>query len=145
VTFFVEHVIVYNVKRGTPRTRLDVPLEGIALNAVVETVVWVVWLLLWDLYPFALFGVGVPAFAILWLNVTLVLEHALTDNIFHGRPLGQHLWNPKVLGFSLVEANGANVALGLVALGPLGALLGLAVFAGSSYVEHRMALALART
>jgi hypothetical protein len=135
VTFFVEHLIAYNVKRGVGLLRLDVPAGRIAVNAVIETVVWVAWLALWMLG-----GVWrVVATAVLF--VALVVEHSMTDNIFRGRPLFENLLNRHTFGFSAVETIGATGWIVLVDAG-LG-LVGVGVLAVASLIEHRMALLVA--
>ena len=114
IGFFVEHVIADNVKTGGRLFgRVGVPFGKIAVNAVVETVVWVVWLLLWPHYQLTIFGVGIPLVAIVWLQVTLIVEHNLTDNIFHGRPIFSNLLNVHVVGFTTLENVGASGWRGL--------------------------------
>ena len=135
VTFFVEHLIAYNVKRGAGLLRLDVPAGRIFVNAVIETVVWVVWLALWML------GGGWRFVATAVLFVTLVVEHSITDNIFRGRPLFENLLNRNTFGFSAVETIGATGWIVLVDA-ELG-LVGVGVLAVASLIEHRMALLVA--
>jgi hypothetical protein len=135
VTFFVEHLIAYNVKRGVGLLRLDVPAGRIAVNAVIETVVWVVWLALWML------GGGWRFVATAVLFVTLVIEHSITDNIFRSQPLFNNLLNRNTFGFSAVETIGATGWIVLVDAG-LG-LVGVGVLAVASLIEHRMALLVA--
>ena len=135
VTFFVEHLIAYNVKRGAGLLRLDVPAGRIFVNAVIETVVWVVWLALWML------GGGWRFVATAVLFVPLVIEHSITDNIFRGRPLFENLLNRHTVGFSAVETIGATGWIVLVDAG-LG-LVGVGVLAVASLIEHRMALLVA--
>jgi hypothetical protein len=135
VTFFVEHLIAYNVKRGVGLLRLDVPAGRIAVNAVIETVVWVDWLALWML------GGGWRFVATAVLFVTLVIEHSITDNIFRGRPLFENLLNRHTFWFSAVETIGATGWIVLVDAG-LG-LVGVGVLAVASLIEHRMALLVA--
>jgi len=159
VAFFVEHVLAANVKRGAPLLRFGVwwvrsadplrparttlPFGRIAINAALETVLWVVWLALWSLYPISIAGVGIPLYAIAWLQLALIVEHSLTDNIFHGRPLFENLLNQKVIGFSTVENVGATGWLGFIGAGlPLVAVLWLVVW---QHVEHQQAISLART
>jgi hypothetical protein len=135
VTFFVEHLIAYNVKRDVGLLRLDVPAGRIAVNAVIETVVWVAWLAIWTL------GGGWRVVATVVLFVALVIEHSITDNIFRGRPLFENLLNRNTLGFSAVETVGGTGWLALVDAG-LGAV-GVGVLAVASLIEHRMALSVA--
>ncbi len=135
VTFFVEHLIAYNIKRGVGLLRLDVPAGRIAVNAVIETVVWVAWLALWMLG-----GVWrVVATAVLF--VALVVEHSVTDNIFRSRPLFENLLNRHTFDFSAVETIGATGWIVLVDT-ELG-VLGVGVLAVASLIEHRMALSVA--
>ncbi len=135
VAFFIEHLIAFNVKRGVGLLRLDVPAGRIAVNAVIETVVWVAWLALWML------GGVWRVVATVVLFVTLVIEHSITDNIFRGRPLFDNLLNRNTLGFSAVETIGATGWIVLVDAGQ--GLVGVAVLAIASLIEHRMALSVA--
>jgi len=149
IGLFVEHVIATAVKNGDPLINLrrfdylrTLPLGRLAVNAVLETGIWVVWLLLWPIYPFALFGVGIPLYASLFLFPALVVEHSLTDNIFHNRPLFANLLNPRVLRFSLSEFVGATAWLGLIGAGqPLAGVLVLVIF---QFLEHLDAIAVGR-
>src|SRR5262245_706178 len=96
VGFFVEHVLAFNVKRKLPLTNLQgVPYGPLAINALLETAVWVIWLLLWPHYQFSVAGIGIPAFAIVFLEFALIIEHNLTDNIMHGRPVESDLLNAR--------------------------------------------------
>ncbi len=142
VGFFVEHVIAYNTKREAPLLSLDTTFRGkLFVNAVVETVIWVVWLALWPIYTGSLFGVGLPLLASVFLFLALIVEHSLTDNIFHGRPLTENLFNKKVVGFSFVEFLGATAWLGLIGAGL--PFLGVVALVVAQYIEHQQALALA--
>lgn len=133
VGFFVEHVIAYNVKQGTPLLALkSVPRGKILANAVLETGVWVAWLALYAVNPIA---------ATFFLLLALVVEHSLTDNIFHGRPLFGNLLNFKTLGFSVVETVGATTWLVLIGVGA--AYWGVVALVVAQFIEHKMALALA--
>lgn len=138
VGFFLEHVVAYNVKRGTSLFSFNVPKGKILLNAVLETGVWVTWLTLWPIYSFSVLGTGVPLVASLFLYPALVVEHSLTDNIFHNRPLTSNLVNNKVLRFSFVEWLGATLWLGLVGAGL--PLLGIVALVAAQQVEHEMAI-----
>lgn len=142
VGLFVEHVIAYNIKRRAPLLSLDTAFKGrILVNALVETAIWVVWLALWPIYTGSVFGVGLPIVASLFLYPALVVEHSITDNIFHGRPIFSKLRNPKVLGFSFIEWAGATAWLGLVGAGL--PFLGVIALVVAQYLEHKQALALA--
>lgn len=143
IGLFLEHIVATNVKNGVSLVNLSgVPLGRIAVNAVLETVIWVVWLVLWQFYPFAILGVGIPIYAIAFLEIGLIVEHSLTDNIFHGRPLFQNLLNRRVIGFSTVENLGASIWLGLIGAGlaPLG-VVALVLF---QFIEHKMAIAVGK-
>lgn len=141
IGFFVEHVIADNVKNHDSLFNLrGIPYGRIAVNALLETGLWLVWLFLWPFYQFDIFGVGIPAFAIVWLQITLHIEHNLTDNIFHGRPLFADLFNSRVLGFTTLENIGASGWLGLIGAGqPIFAIMWLIVF---QQAEHMRAIVL---
>lgn len=143
IGFFIEHVIAVNAKNDQPAFQLGPkPYGPIAVNALLETVIWIVWLALWPLYPFSLFGIGIPLWAILWLQVALTVEHNVTDNIFHGRPVLSGLLNKRVYGFTLLENAGATAWLGLIGAGvPVAGVIALVIF---QYLEHRQALLLGR-
>lgn len=133
VGFFVEHVIAYNVKRNQPLLSFKgLPSGKILVNAVLETGVWVAWLALWPVNPVVASG---------FLVLALVVEHSLTDNIFHGRPLTTNLFNTRTIDFSLVEWAGATSWLALVDLGA--AYWGVVALVVAQFVEHKLALALA--
>jgi len=143
VGFFLEHVIAYNVKRRTGLFRLDVPKGLILVNAVFETFfVWALWLLLWEKYPISIHGYGIPLFAILYVYPALVIEHSMTDAIFKKKPILKNLWNPKTIGFSLIEGSGCNGWLLLVGAGQ--PVLGAVVLVVFQYLEHHMAIELGR-
>jgi len=130
VGFFVEHVIAQKVKGGPVTGRIA---GRIGVNAVVETVVWVVWLLLWPISRIA---------ATAWLYATLVVEHSLTDNIFHVRPLFSQLLNRHVLGFTALETIGSTAWLAFADAGR--AAIGIAFLVVFQYAEHARAIALGR-
>jgi len=143
VGFFIEHIVATNVKNGAPLLNLKaVPLGRLAVNAVLEMVIWVVWLLLWPYYQFSIAGVGIPAIAIAFLELGLIVEHSLTDNIFHGRPLFTNLFSRKVIGFSTLENVAATGWLGLLGAGlPALAVTWLVIF---QYLEHARAIAVGK-
>lgn len=130
VGFFVEHVIAQRVKGGPVTGKIA---GQIAVNAILETVVWVVWLVLW---PISRIG------ATAWLYATLVVEHSLTDNIFHGRPLFSRLLNRNVFGFTALETIGSTAWLALVDAGQVP--VGIAILVVFQYAEHARAIALGR-
>lgn len=133
VGFFVEHVIAYNVKRNQSLFSFKgLPSGKILVNAVLETGVWVAWLAAYAVNPFAATG---------FLLLALVVEHSLTDNIFHGRPLFENLLNSKTLGFSAVETAGATAWLVLIGVGA--AYWGVVALVVAQFIEHKLALALA--
>jgi len=135
VGFFIEHVIAYNVKRRQSLFSLQaLPAHKVFYNALLETfVVWVVWLVLWDIHP---------ALAIVYVYPTLIIEHSFTDNIFHNRPLFSNLFNRKVWGFSFLEGTGCNGWLALVTYGQ--PVVGAVVLVVFQFLEHRMAIKLGR-
>lgn len=139
VGFTIEHLITFNVIHN--RSLLDfsgLPVAQKAVVSLIETAIWVVWLVIARLDVFNGFD---PVIAAAVLTGLLVIEHTLSDNVFTRKKLFERLAYSRTVGFSIVEGAGAAIWLALVDIDL--ALLGLAVLAAASFIEHNMAVSLA--
>ena len=139
VGFTIEHLITFNVIHN--RSLLDfsgLPVAQKAVVSLIETAIWVVWLVIARLDVFNGFD---PVVAAAVLTGLLVIEHTLSDNVFTRKKLFERLAYSRTVGFSIVEGAGAAIWLVLVDIDL--ALLGLAVLAAASFIEHNMAVSLA--
>lgn len=128
----IEHLIAYNVVNKRPLLMLSgLPVIQKGLVSIAETGVWIVWLAL---------TATSPVFAAMVLGVLLVIEHTLSDNVFRDEGILKRLVNPDTIMFSVVEAGGAAMWLSQVDAGQ--AVVGIAILAGASLVEHTMAVRL---
>ncbi len=131
----IEHVLAYNVinRRGLLDLR-GAPVGKKAVVSVIETGIWALWLALTSLN--ALLAAAV-------LAGLLIVEHTLSDNVFKDRGLFARLIDARTIIFSIVEAAGAAIWLILVESNQ--AVVGIAILAVASFIEHLMAVALGRT
>jgi len=139
VGFTVEHLITFNVIHN--RSLLDfsgLPVGQKAVVSLIETAIWVVWLVIARLDVFNGFD---PVIAAAVLTGLLVIEHTLSDNVFTRKRLFERLAYSRTVGFSIVEGVGAAIWLVLIDIDL--ALLGLAILAAASFIEHNMAVSLA--
>ena len=134
VGFTLEHLIAYNVihRRGLLELR-GAPVGQKAVVSLIETAIWAVWLVLAGMNDIL---------AAVVLAALLIVEHTLSDNVFKGRGLFSRLLDPRTIVFSLIEAAGAAIWLLLVDAGQ--AVIGIGILAVASFIEHVMAVALAR-
>lgn len=139
--FTVEHIISYNVINR--RQLLDlhgVPIAQKAVVSVIETTIWILWLALAGTDAFDVVDALIAAAALAGL---LIIEHTLSDNVFKNRSLFERIADKRTIVFSIIESSGATIWLAL-AQTDLG-ILGIAVLAAASFIEHTMAVALGRT
>jgi len=134
VGFTIEHLVAYNVihERGL----LDLqgaPIGQKAVVSLIESAIWALWLVLANINA---------VIAAIVLTGLLVLEHTLSDNVFKGRGLFSKLLDARTIGFSLIEAVGAGIWLALVEANL--AVVGVAILVVASFIEHTLAVALAR-
>ena len=140
VGFTIEHIISYNVINN--RSLLDfrrVPIAQKAVVSVIETTIWVLWLILASLEAFAGFDAFIAAVVLAGL---LIVEHTLSDNVFKHRKLFERFADKRTIVFSIIESSGAAIWLALVQ-SDLG-VFGIIVLAAASFIEHTMAVALGR-
>lgn len=136
----IEHLISYNVIHE--RRLFDfkgVPVRRKAVVSIIETVIWVIWLLLATSTMFYGFE---DIVAVVVLAALLVFEHSISDNVFKDMRIFTRLLNRSTIGFSIIEAVGAAILLVLLQAG-FGAV-GAVVFLIFSFIEHSMAVRLAR-
>jgi predicted small integral membrane protein len=130
----IEHIIAYNVIHN--RGLLD--LQGVPIGqkfvvSLIETAIWALWLVLVRINAIV---------AAVVLTGLLILEHTLSDNVFKGKDIFSKLLDARTIGFSLVEAVGAAIWLALV-LANL-TIVGVLILVVASFIEHTMAVTLAR-
>jgi hypothetical protein len=134
VGFTIEHIIAYNVIHNRGLLDLQgVPVGQKFIVSLIETVVWAVWLVLADLNMIL---------AAVFLTISLIIEHTLSDNVFKGRDIFSKLLDARTIGFSLVEVIGAAIWLALVQADM--SVVGIAILLIASFIEHLLAVALAR-
>ena len=134
VGFTIEHIVAYNVIHNRGLFELQgAPIGKKAVVSLIESGIWALWLVLTN---------RSAILAALVLTVLLVVEHTLSDNVFKGKDIFSTLLDTRTISFSLVEALGAGIWLGLVDANM--AIVGLAVLLIASFIEHSLAVALAR-
>ncbi len=135
----LEHLITYNVihKRSLFDFR-GLPVGQKAVVSLIETGIWVVWLVIARQDIAGGFEHVIAAVVLFGL---LIIEHTLSDNVFTGRKLFERLADKRTIGFSIVEAAGAAIWLVLIDVDL--AILGIIVLAGASFLEHNLAVNLA--
>jgi len=140
VGFTIEHIISYNVINN--RSLLDfhrVPIAQKAVVSVIETTIWILWLILAGVDTFDAFDAVIAA---VMLTGLLIVEHTLSDNVFKHKRLFERFADKRTIVFSIIESSGAAIWLALVQA-DLG-VFGIIVLATASFVEHIMAVALGR-
>ncbi len=135
----LEHLITYNVihKRSLFDFR-GLPVGQKAVVSLIETGIWVVWLVIARQDIAGGFEHVIAAVVLFGL---LIIEHTISDNVFTGKKLFERLADKRTIGFSIVEAAGAAIWLVLIDVDL--AILGVIVLAGASFLEHNLAVNLA--
>ena len=139
VGFTIEHLITFNVIHN--RSLFDfrgLPVAQKAVVSLIETAIWVVWLVIARLDVFDGFE---PVIAAVVLTGLLIIEHTLSDNVFTGKRLFERIADRRTIGFSIIEGAGAAIWLALIDIDL--ALVGIAVLAVASFIEHNLAVNLA--
>ena len=139
VGFTIEHLITFNVIHN--RSLFDfrgLPVAQKAVVSLIETAIWVVWLVIARLDVFDGFE---PVIAAVVLTGLLIIEHTLSDNVFTGKRLFERIADRRTIGFSIIEGAGAAIWLALIDIDL--ALVGIAVLAIASFIEHNLAVNLA--
>lgn len=134
VGFIIEHILAYNVihNRGLLEI-VGAPIGEKAVVSLIETIIWALWLVLANLNMIV---------AAVVLTGLLILEHTLSDNVFRGKDIFSKLLDARTIGFSLIEAVGAAIWLALVEANM--AVLGVMILVIASFIEHILAVVLAR-
>jgi hypothetical protein len=134
VGFTIEHIVAYNVIHNRGLFELQgTPIGQKAVVSLIESAIWALWLALASLNGIL---------AAVALASLLILEHTLSDNVFKGKGLFSNLLDTRTIVFSLIEAIGAAIWLTLVQANLL--VAGIAILAIASFIEHTLAVALAR-
>ncbi len=139
VGFTIEHLITFNVIHN--RSLFDfrgLPVAQKAVVSLIETAIWVVWLVIARL---DVFGGFEPVIAAVVLTGLLIIEHTLSDNVFTRKRLFGRIADRRTIGFSIIEGAGAAIWLALIDIDL--ALVGIAVLAAASFIEHNLAVNLA--
>jgi len=139
VGFTIEHLITFNVIHN--RSLFDfrgLPVAQKTVVSLIETAIWVVWLVIARLDVFDGFE---PVIAAVVLTGLLIIEHTLSDNVFTGKRLFGRIADRRTIGFSIIEGAGAAIWLALIDIDL--ALVGIAVLAVASFIEHNLAVNLA--
>ena len=139
VGFTIEHLITFNVIHN--RSLFDfrgLPVAQKTVVSLIETAIWVVWLVIARLDVFDGFE---PVIAAVVLTGLLIIEHTLSDNVFTGKRLFERIADRRTIGFSIIEGAGAAIWLALIDIDL--ALVGIAVLAVASFIEHNLAVNLA--
>lgn len=132
--FTVEHIVAYNVIHNRGLLEIEgAPIGKKAVVSLIETIIWALWLLLANSNAIV---------AAVLLTILLIVEHTLSDNVFKGRDLFSKLLDARTIGFSLIEAVGAGIWLALVEVNM--AIAGIVILVVASFIEHTLAVALAR-
>jgi len=139
VGFTLEHLITFNVIHNRPLFDFrGIPVGKKAIVSLVETGIWIVWLVLARLDVFGGFDAVIAAAVLVGL---LIIEHTISDNVFTGKRVFERLLDRRTVGFSIIEGVGAGIWLFLVDI-DLG-IIGIAVLAIASFIEHNLAVRLA--
>ena len=135
----LEHLITYNVihKRSLFDFR-GLPVGQKAVVSLIETGIWVVWLVIARQDIAGGFEHVIAAVVLFGL---LIIEHTISDNVFTGKKLFERLADKRTIGFSIVEAAGAAIWLVLIDVDL--AIIGVIVLAVASFLEHNLAVNLA--
>ncbi len=135
----LEHLITYNVihKRSLFDFR-GLPVGQKAVVSLIETGIWVVWLVIARQDIAGGFEHVIAAVVLFGL---LIIEHTISDNVFTGKKLFERLADKRTIGFSIVEAAGAAIWLVLIDVDL--AIIGVILLAGASFLEHNLAVNLA--
>ncbi len=139
IGFTIEHLITFNVIHN--RSLFDfrgLPVAQKAVVSLIETAIWVVWLVIARLDVFDGFE---PVIAAVVLTGLLIIEHTLSDNVFRRKRLFERIADRRTIGFSIIEGAGAAIWLALIDIDL--ALVGIAVLAVASFIEHNLAVNLA--
>jgi len=134
VGFTIEHILAYNVIHNRGLFEITgAPIGKKSVVSLIESGIWALWLLLADVNAIV---------AAVVLTGLLVLEHTLSDNVFKGRDIFSKLLDARTIGFSLIEAVGAGIWLALADSNM--AVVGIVILVVASFIEHTLAVALAR-
>ena len=134
--FTLEHLITYNVIHKRPLFDFrGLPVAQKAVVSLIETGIWVVWLVIARLDVFGGFEYVIAAVVLTGL---LIIEHTLSDNVFTGKRLFERIADRRTIGFSIIEGVGATIWLVLVDIDL--AIAGIIVLAVVSFIEHNLAI-----
>lgn len=142
IGFTLEHLITYNVVHKRPLLNFSgLPIGQKFVVSIVETVIWVVWLILLrtELFPL---GINI-LIATVFLFLTLLVEHTISDNVFTHRRLFERIFTRRVIGFSIIEASAAGIWFAFVEFDL--ALIGIVILFVGSLNEHIIAVKLSQS
>ena len=134
VGLIVEHVVTDNLLHKRPLFSLkSPPLGQIVAFSALETVIWGIWLALWDIQPIA---------ATAFLVFALLIEHTVSKNVHERRGLFDKIIDVGVIPHTIVETISCDVWLALVR--STQPILGVVTLLVGSIVEHSIAVARTR-
>lgn len=141
--FTLEHLITYNVVHKRPLFNFSgLPIGQKFVVSIVETGIWVTWLIIMRLEVFDL-GTNL-LIASVFMFVTLLIEHTLSDNVFTKRGLFERIFTKQVIGFTIIETVAAGIWIGL-AIGTDYVVVGIIILFIGSFAEHQLAVNLSQT
>lgn len=141
--FTLEHLITYNVVHKRPLFNFSgLPIGQKFVVSIIESVIWITWLLIMRSEVFDL-GTNL-VIASIFMFVTLLVEHTLSDNVFTKRGLFERILDRRVVGFTLIETVAAGIWIGLV-LGTDYAIVGIIILFIGSFAEHQLAVNLSKS
>lgn len=140
--FTLEHLITYNVVHKRPLFRFSgLPIRQKFVVSIIETGIWVIWLLI---LRSEIFDLGTNlVIASIFMFATLLVEHTLSDNVFTKRKLFERIFDRKVIGFTVVETIAAGIWI-FYALETEYAFVGVIILFIGSFAEHQLAVNLSQ-
>ena len=141
IGFTLEHLITYNVVHNRPLFNFKgLPIGQKFIVSLIETGIWVVWLVLLQSGVFD-WTTGLVV-ATVFMFVTLLVEHTVSDNVFTKRPLFSRIIERRTIGFTIIEAVGAGIWFALVDVNL--AVLGILILTIASFSEHILSVRLSQ-
>ncbi len=130
IGLILEHIVTDNVLHNRPFFNLSsLPIQQIVGFSLLETGIWVSWLLRWGVHP---------ALATVFLAFALLVEHTVSKNVHERRVFLDKIIDVAVIPHTIVETVSCDVWLVLArSAHPILAVVSLLV---GSLVEHTIAV-----
>ena len=140
--FTLEHLITYNVVHKRPLFSFSgLPTAQKFVVSIVESGIWVIWLVILHTSFFDL-GTNI-IIASIFMFVTLLVEHTISDNVFTKRRLFERIFDRRVIGFTVIETVAAGIWIGF-AFATDYAIVGVIILFIGSFAEHQLAVNLSQ-